>query len=197
VARTLTPVIEIYCEYDNREFQTRQSLLCCAILQVVQQLDTSREIPEELRNVWMKYKHKHNRGPLPAVEGSLLFVALVQRLESCYIVLDGLDEYQGQTKVTRPRFPIDLFEDLYAVIEKCPSRYRMLVASRDDVYHAHKDWIKASSIDVVADRNDIAKYVRSRVEHDRFEHHKALSNPKNAWLRDKIVETLCERAHGM
>jgi hypothetical protein len=73
--------------------------------------------------------------------------------------------------VTRPRFPIDLFEDLRAVTEKCPSRFRILVASKDDVYHAHKDWIKASNIDIVADRDDIAKYVRSCVEHHRFEHH--------------------------
>jgi hypothetical protein len=55
-------------------------------------------IPEELHNRWMKYKHERNGGQLPAAEGSLLFTALVKRLDRCDIVLDGLDEYQGQTK---------------------------------------------------------------------------------------------------
>ncbi|ORY13427.1 hypothetical protein BCR34DRAFT_599956 [Clohesyomyces aquaticus] len=196
VAEKLRPLIAIYCEYDNRERQTRQKLLCCAIRQAFQHiLDEEKPIPDELHTIWMKYKS--DTGGLPAEEGSSLLAVLVQRLGKCYFVLDGLDEYQGEAKATRSRFPIDIFEDLHTVTTKCSDSCRMLVASRDDVYNAYKGRIDACGIDVVAQRDDIAKYVRCRIEDPNFKHHKSLRADRAASLRKKIVETLCERANGL
>jgi hypothetical protein len=163
---------------------------------MVENLDPLQPMPQELVDACVKYRT--DSGGLPADEAPSLLVALIHHLDQCYIVIDGLDEYVAQEKTNSPRYPIDIFEDLYNVTKKCRDRCRMLVSSRDHVFHSYMARsIDAWHIEIEAHKDDVANYVRFRIEDPGFAHHGELKGSDKTNIRQKIIDKLCECAKGM
>ena len=143
-------------------------------------------------------KYKTDTGGLPADECPNLLVSLVQQMKKCFIVLDGLDEYvSNDTEIRYSRYPTDIFEDLFTVTKICRDQCRMLVASREDIYHLHKERIVACDIEIKAQEEDIAAYVTKCLLSRDFKFRQELQDPKGRNLREEIVETLCRNAKGL
>ncbi|CAJ0545119.1 Ff.00g085920.m01.CDS01 [Fusarium sp. VM40] len=137
-----------------------------------------------------QYFSKRSRGfasdRLVVEECKQLLTQLLARFRTVYIVVDGLDECNRDTR----HILMDFLEEL---IEEFEHSVKVYIASRTDL-DLRKQYHEKSHLEVTANDNqaDIEKFVLHKMEESKFFQNRLSPN-----LRAKILQTFHEKSQGM
>jgi hypothetical protein len=183
----------LYCDYQDQKSQTTIHLLGSLAQQLALQADS---IPAE---AWLLYR-RHDRGAsTPGVEEFVQLLAHLldaRNFSQSFLVVDGLDELQGESKV-------ELVEALLRVQEIVASKvssgfqFSLYLSSRQDpridLRIRESEHVRLS---FAANHQDLEFYARSKIlDSSRFKAAKRLQQDTS--LADTIVGTIVEKAAGM
>jgi hypothetical protein len=172
-------VAYIYCSYKERYDQTSVNLIASLLQQLVQR---NSVIPDEIVSLYHRHINKQTRPTL--AEWSELLRSEVHRLSKVFIIVDALDEC-SEGDGTRDSF-------LSEILKLQPS-IRLLVTSRH-ILTIEREFEKAARIEILANDEDVRKYVEGRIETERRLSRHIKADPT---LQDTIISTIVEKAKGM
>lgn len=168
----------IYCSYGERQEQTATNLIASLVQQLIQR---RRIVPNSIANVYTRHVHTQTRPSLR--EWSDLLQYEVGSFSKVFVVIDALDECP-ENNGTR--------ESFIAEIKKLRPSIHLLVTSRD-IASIEREFEKAARLDILANDEDIRRYLGGRIERGRLKLH-LRADPM---LQDVIVNTLVGKARGM
>lgn len=167
----------IYCNYQRRDDQTSDSLLCSLLKQLAEQLPS---LPPEVRNLYEEHRTRRTR---PLCEDILTALhSVATQYSRVYIIVDALDECQ-EANNCRTRF-ISGISRLQAT---CGAN--VFATSRPNG-RIEQSFHQAANLEIRATDNDLALYMFDRITLQESD----ILNPD---LTERITNEVIGAADGM
>lgn len=154
-------MLHVYCDYQNRENQSKWELLSSILVQAIRcRLSKDADaMPKELFRAYLTHQSLTWGGMID------LLSTIVAKLKRPVIAVDGLDEYvQERGESVAIGTKIDIFDGIQEAVKKSASQCRILVTSRENCTRRYKD--HATFLEIQAKREDIDLYVSGTLLHD-------------------------------
>lgn len=168
----------VYCSYKDPK-QTPETLMASLLRQFAQRLPL---LPEEIRKMYKQYNKEKIR---PSLAEYLHLLHKVARMFSqAFLLVDALDECK-EDDGARKR--------LLAALRDLSASFRIFVTSRW-IPAIESEFSEALKLEIRADSNDVAEYVRSRIATTpRLMRHMEADPMLESLISRKIVDN----CHGM
>ena len=168
----------VYCSYKDPD-QTPENLIASLLRQFAQRLPS---LPEEIRDMYNQHSKEKTR---PSLSEHLQLLHIVVRMFSqAFVLVDALDECKGEDGA-RKRF--------LAALKELSAGVHLVVTSRW-VPAIESEFSEALKLELRADSEDIAQYVRSRVATTpRLIRHVGADTMLEGMISKRIVDN----CHGM
>ncbi|KAI5810839.1 hypothetical protein BZA77DRAFT_347519 [Pyronema omphalodes] len=154
----------LYCDYDNDSHQTLENMIGALLRQAVFKLYyRSKGLPRDV--IHKLLKRKREKKPLETTEATEFLSQILRLSAKSYICIDALDECRDD----RRRFLLQSLKALSNALKLNQYSVRILVTARHHVNeYINLDFVKdlACIIELEANQEDIAKYVRQELEND-------------------------------
>ena len=118
-------LVYYYCDHTDKRTLTFVNIFSTIAQQLLRQMSQSSEVPDTLLNM-VELAYQDNNGPTPK-EASSLLLAIIQRLSTVIIFVDGLDETPDKE---RNLFFTKMGEMLSLVTV---SVIKLIISSREDI----------------------------------------------------------------
>jgi len=143
-------------------------------------------IPHEIKSAFEESKQGGGQGPrLPDM--LKLFAKTISSIERVYICVDAVDELLLQDRS-------EFLRALRQIIQDAPNT-RLFLTGRPYVHRELDKYLTdgAYTINIVADRGDIARYVTQKLDDDNARDPGLMTED----MRNDIMKTMLEKASGM
>jgi hypothetical protein len=165
----------IYFSYNDRTSQQVPEVLSSLLHQLVLQIHELDELLENAYDAMFQDRHMPTSAKLLD-----LVCSYINKFDSCFIILDGLDECGEDAR-------IKLFSTLEALYRKANRPCKMLLTSRPHIqpsFHLQD----SVTLEITADETDLKQFIGSKLKD------KADILPDE---RDFIVEKILDKCEGM
>lgn len=172
-----TGIASIYCNYKEKETQTRANLLASLWMQLIQE-----DRPLDQKSIDL-YELHHNKGSRPRI-GDVLAVlqSEISKFSTVFFVMDAFDE-------CTEKFRTNLLADLRS-LQPTP---QLMVTSRP-LDNITCEFEKVPPLEIGASDEDLATYLKGRLSgSDRL----ARFVSKDAKLGNQILDTISKKAEKM
>ena len=168
----------VYCSYKDPD-QTPENLIASLLRQFAQHLPS---LPVEIRNMYKQHTKEKTR---PSLAEYLRLLHMVVRMFSqAFLLVDALDECKEEDGA-RKRF--------LAALKELSEGVRLIVTSRW-IPAIESEFSEALKLEIRADNEDVAQYVRSRIASSpRLMRHVEADPMLESMVSRKIVDN----SHGM
>ena len=168
----------VYCSYKDPD-QTPEKLLASLVRQFAQRLPS---LPVEIRNMYNQHTKEMTR---PSLAEYLRLLHMVVRMFSqAFLLVDALDECKEEDGA-RERF--------LAALKKLSTGVHLVVTSRW-IPAIESEFSEALKLEIRADSEDVAQYVRSRVATTPRLMRHVVADPM---LESMISRKIADNCHGM
>ena len=168
----------VYCSYKDPD-QTPENLIASLLRQLAQRLPS---LPEEIRDMYKQHTKEKTRTSL--AEYLRLLHMVVQMFSQAFLLVDALDECKEEDGA-RKRF--------LAALEELSAGVHLVVTSRW-VPAIESEFSEALKLEIHADSEDVARYVRSRVATTPRLMRHVVADPM---LESMISRKIADNCHGM
>lgn len=168
----------VYFNHKEKTSQTTTALICSLAQQLIRGLS---RIPDAIQDIFQRLLDV--KTSLSLLESRRAFHAALASFNRAFIVVDALDECDEDR--TRASF----LSELRPVL----SRIQLMVTSRH-VASIEQDFQDALRIDVLAHRQDLDRYISSRLKSEKRLNQHVQGDTK---LEKLIKDTLIEKSQGM
>jgi len=174
-------VLSLYCDYKERENQSAVNMIGCLLEQVTW---SAARIPSEIQSAFEDSKKGGGQGlRLPDMLG--LFVKVISSIECVYICVDALDELLPQDRS-------GFLRSLRQIIQDAPNT-RLFLTGRPHIRgELEKHLMKGAHIDIVADQDDIARYLSQKMDEDDDRGQELMKKS----LKHDITKAIMKKASG-
>lgn len=169
----------VYCNYQEQNEQTVDNLIAALLRQLI---ETRVEFPNEILELHQKHLQRQTRPSLD--ELSALFQSMVHSYTETFLVIDALDECNGNRRKN------NYFDDRTRFLDelrKLPPSVHLLITSRPDL---NLKFENTTPMEIIGNDSDIRSYIHGRLKYE----HGWLANPH---LQNQIVDTIAGRVQGM
>lgn len=168
----------VYCSYKDPD-QTPENLVASLLRQFAQRLPS---LPVEIRNMYKQHTKEKTR---PSLAEYLHLLHIVVRMFSqAFLLVDALDEYKEEDGA-RKKF--------LAALKELSAGVRLVVTSRW-IPAIESDFSEALKLEIRADSEDVAQYVRCRVATTPRLMRHVVADPM---LESMISMKIADNCHGM
>jgi len=176
-------VVFLYCDYQAQKDQSAVNMIGGLVRQAA-----SREprIPSEIKRAFDESMREGEDG-LGLPDMVKLFIKVIGSIEVVYLCIDAVDEVLPQH---RPKF----LRALQQIVQEAPN-VRLFLTGRPHIRTELDKLLtrRAYSIHIVADRGDITRYLRQKMDYDDDQDPGLMTEG----LRNVIMETMLEKASEM
>ena len=176
-------VLSLYCDYQAQKDQSAVNMIGALLRQVA--LRTPR-IPSEIESAFDESKQEGGQG-LRLPDMVKLFVKVIGSIELVYLCVDGVDEVLRQHRS-------EFLRALRQITQEAPNA-RLFLTGRPYIRGELDNHLTkgVSVIQVVANREDITKYLSQKIDDDGHQDPKLMTED----LKSNIMETMLEKASEM
>jgi len=176
-------VLSLYCDYQARKDQSAVNMIGSLLRQIVVR---AVGIPHEIKSAFEESRQGGGQG-LRLPDMLKLFAKTIDSIERVYICIDAVDELLPQDR-------LESLRALQQVIQEA-SNTRPFLTGRPYVHGEVDKYLteRAYTIDIVADRGDIASYVTQKMDNDDARDPGLMTED----MRNDIMKTMLEKASGM
>ena len=168
----------VYCSYKDPD-QTPENLTASLLRQFAQRLPS---LPEEIRDMYNQHNIEKTR---PSLAEYLHLLHKVARMFSqAFLLVDALDECKEEDGARRR---------LLAALRELSADVRLVVTSRW-IPAIESEFSEALKLEIRADSEDVARYVRSRVATTPRLMRHVVADPM---LESMISRKIADNCHGM
>ena len=176
-------VLSLYCDYQARKDQSAVNMIGSLLRQIVVR---AVGIPHEIKSAFEESRQGGGQG-LRLPDMLKLFAKTIDSIERVYICIDAVDELLPQDR-------LESLRALQQVIQEA-SNTRLFLTGRPYVHGEVDKYLteRAYTIDIVADRGDIASYVTQKMDNDDARDPGLMTED----MRNDIMKTMLEKASRM
>ncbi len=168
----------VYCSYKDPD-QTPENLIASLLRQFAQRLPS---LPEEIRDMYKQHTKEKTRPSL--AEYLRLLHMVVQMFSQAYLLVDAIDECNEEDGARK---------SFLAALKELSAGVRLVVTSRW-VPAIESEFSEALKLEIRADREDVARYVKSRVATTPRLMRHVVADPM---LESMISRKIADNCHGM
>ena len=180
--RQNTAVLALYCDYQAQKDQSAVNMIGCLLRQIA--LGGPR-IPDEIKSAFDESRPGGGQG-LRLADMVKLFVKTISSIELVYMCVDAVDE-------VLPQHRSEFLRALRQVIQDAPN-VRIFLTGRPYIRgELDKHLTKAYIIHILADQEDITRYLSQKIDHDDDQNPDLMTEA----LRSDIMKTMLERCSEM
>jgi len=176
-------VVFLYCDYQTQKDQSAVDMIGSLVRQIALRAPT---IPNEIKSAFDESKQEGGQG-LRLPDMVKLFVEVICSIELVYLCVDAVDEVLRHHRS-------EILGALRQIIQDAPN-VRLFLTGRQYIRgeldnHLTKGF---NTIQVVADREDITKYLSQKIDDDRYQDPNLMTHD----LKSNIMRTMLEKASEM
>jgi len=176
-------VIFLYCDYQRQKDQSAVNMIGCLVLQAAWR---EQRIPNEIKRAFDESKQEGDDG-LGLPDMVKLFVQVIGSIEVVYLCVDAVDE-------VLPQHRLKFLRALQQIVQEAPN-VRLFLTGRPHIRTELDKLLtkRTYSIHIVADRGDITRYLRQKMDDDDDQDPGLMTED----LRNVIMETMLEKSSEM
>ena len=164
----------VYLDYKDQSYQSVSNIVASLLKQLTIRVENSIEA---LYPLYRQYcENRENLSVSEILESIVLFTG---RFSSTFFILDALDEFQEDQQLELLRITRQILDNGVSV--------KLFATSRPHLRGVQEFFEKSPTISIIADMEDLRNYMTRKVE----------GRPLHGRLRNKIVDTLSNRAQGV